>query len=533
MEVLRKLLVDGGTEESVAQAVLGLVSKLVARNGELEQRLAKAASLTRKNEGISAAQLLLLLDELTESKNAELAKADAALKGASGAEKWLETAETEQPPPQPPTRKPAPPELRRTENVLTVPEAERPCPKCGQPRDCIGHDVTEVVDLIPAEVVVRLDKREKLACRACEGELVRAPAGDKVVAGGKLGSGLVAQLVVDKYWDGLPLHRQKERFGRLGFPVAVSTLADQVTWATDLLRPLWRSVISHVLASKVMHLDGTSLAVLDRDSSAGIKLGSLWGYVGVQGEVRMALYLYASTGKKTAQRPGELGPEDMLSLREGYTVADASSLFDKSFKRPELIECGCNMHSRRYFVKALDAGDTRAALPLAAFKTLYEVEAEVRGRGDDERLAARRAQSKSVYDELVSWCRTRRPHEPPSSALGKAIQYLLNHEVALTRFLDDGVIPIDNGVVERLHVRTAITRKNYLFAGSDTGAERAAIAYTLLGCCELARVDSVRYLSDVLPILSRKVKLKDIPSLLPSRWKATHPDVAAQIPSLA
>ena len=109
------------------------------------------------------------------------------------------------------------------ENVLIVPEAERPCPKCGQLRECIGHDITEVVDLIPAEVVVRLDKREKLACRACEGEVVRAPTGDKVVAGGKLGSGLVARVVKDKYWDGLPLHRQKERFAQLGFPVAVST----------------------------------------------------------------------------------------------------------------------------------------------------------------------------------------------------------------------------------------------------------------------------------------------------------------------
>jgi len=527
MEVLRKLLVEGGTEESVAEAVLQLLAKLVARNSELEQRLAKAATLTRKNEGLSAEQLLLMRDELTESKDAELAKANAGLRRVSDVEKWLETAETEEPPAQPPARKPAPAELRRTENVLAVPEAERPCPKCGQMRECIGHDVTEVVDLIPAEVVVRLDKREKLACRACEGEVVRAPAGDKVVAGGKLGSGLVAQVVVDKYWDGLPLHRQKERFARLGFPVAVSTLADQVTWATDLLRPLWRSVISHVLGATVMHLDGTSLSVLDRDAPTGIKLGSLWGYVGVTGEVRMALYLYASTGKKTGQRPGELGPEDMLSLRQGYAVADASSLFDKSFKRPELIACRCNMHSRSYFLKALDAGDPRAALPLAAFKTLYQVEDEVRNLGDDERLAARLARSKPVYDELAAWCRTHRPHEPPSSALGKAIQYLLNHEAALKRFLEDGAIPVDNGVVERLHVRAALTRKNYLFAGSDAGAERAAIAYTLLGCCELAGVDPVRYLAGVLPLLSRKVMLKNIPALLPAPWKAAHPDVAA------
>lgn len=530
MDVLRKLLVEGGTKEPVAQAVLALVAKLVARNRELEQRLSRVASLTRKNEGISAAQLLLVLDGLAENEDAELAKADAELKNAAGVEKWLKRAKAEQPARQPSLRKPAPPELRRVENVIPVPEEERPCPKCGQVRDCIGHDVTEVVDLIPAEVVVRLDKREKLACSACEGELVRAPTGDKVVAAGKLGCGLVAQLIADKYYDGLPLHRQRGRFVRLRFVVAVSTLADQVTWATDLLRPIWYCVISRVLASRVMHLDGTGIPVLDRDTPNGIRLGTFWGYVGVEVEVQLALCLYASTGKKTAQRPGEMGPEDMLSLRDGYTVADASNLFDESFKRPELIECGCNMHARRYFVKALDAGDTRAALPLAAFKTLYEVEAEVRSLSNEERLVARRTRSKPVYDKLVAWCRAQKPYEPPASALGKAIQYLLNHEAALTRFLDDGVIPIDNGVVERLHVRTALTRKNYLFAGSDAGAERAAIAYTVLGCCALAEVDPVRYLSDILPILSRKVRLKDIPELLPARWKATHPAAAKALP---
>ena len=532
MEVLKKLLEEGGTEKSVVQAVLALVGKLVARNSELERRLAKVASQTRKNEGLSARQLLLLLDELNQDTNGTLAKADAKLEGAAGVEKWLETAETEEPPKQPPSRKPAPPKLRRVENVLQVPEAERPCPKCGRVRDCIWHDITEVVELIPAEVVVRLDMREKLACPECESALVRAPVGDKVVAGGKLGTELVAAVVVDKYRDGLPLHRQKERFGRMGFPVAVSTLADQVRWATELLQPLWRAVSSFVLGAKVMHLDGTGLPVLDRDTSKGIKLGSLWGYVGVNSDVRMALYLYASTGKKTGQRPGELGPEDMLSLRHGYTVADASSLFDASFMRPELIECGCNMHARRYYVKALDTGDTRAALPLAAFKTIYKVEDEVRSCNDEERLAARCTRSKAVYEELLAWCRARKPHEPPSSALGKAIQYQLNHEEALTRFLTDGAIPIDNGVVERLHVRTALTRKNYLFAGSDTGAERAAIAYTLLGCCELAGVDPNRYLAGVLPILARKVRLRDVPALLPANWKAAQSAVeAAKSPS--
>ena len=196
----------------------------------------------------------------------------------------------------------------------------------------------------------------------------------------------------------------------------------------------------------------------------------------------------------------------MLAKRTGYTVADASNLFDRSFERPELIECGCNMHGRRYWTKALDAGDTRAALSIAAYKKLYEIEAKIRALAPDAKLAVRQAESKPIFDEIVSWANAYKPHEPPASALGVAIRYMTNHRQALGRFLDDGVIHIDNGIVERLHVRAALTRKNLLFAGSDTGGERAAIAYTILGCCRLAGVNPVEYLTDILPRLARGVR---------------------------
>jgi hypothetical protein len=132
----------------------------------------------------------------------------------------------------------------------------------------------------------------------------------------------------------------------------------------------------------------------------------------------------------------------------------------------------------------------------------------------------RQAESKPVWDELCAWCGKYKPHEPPSSKLGDAIRYLTNHQVALARFLDDGVIPIDNGIVERLHVRTALTRKNFLFAGSDTGGHRAAVAYTILGSCRLVGVDPVAYLTDVLPRMARRIRLRDMAALMPARWKA-------------
>ena len=532
LEILRELLAEGRSE-----AVIALVTKLVCRNSELERRLAQMLARGRKNEGVSSAQLLLFLealavqDDKTDAEAADdgagLVEANGKLREASGVDAAAGgpgPSEQSRPPKQPPLRQPAPPQLRRIDNPIPVPESERACPKCGAERECIGHDVTEVIELIPAEVVVRVDRREKLACKPCEGELVRAPQGDKVVSAGKLGSTLVGQLIIDKYDDGLPLYRQKQRFERAGLLLPMSTLADQVTWGTDLLRPLWRAAIEQVLAAKVMHLDGTGLPVLDRDAAGGKRLGQLWGYVGNQ---EVAAYLYTSTGKKQGQREGEMGPEDMLKRRQGFTVADAAGLFDSSFARPELIECGCNMHARRRWTKALDAGDTRAALPLAAYKKLYEIEEEIRDLAEDAKLAARLARSKPVFDQLVSWCRTYQPHEPPSSTLGAGIRYTLNHAAALGRFLEHGAIPIDNGIVERLHVRAAITRKNFLFAGSDAGGERAAIAYTVLACCRLARVNPVEYLTDVLPRLARTIRLCDMPDLLPARWKAKRATASA------
>lgn len=516
LDVVRELLGAGQID-----AAIEIVAKLVARNGELERKLAEARSPRRANEGVSTAQLALLLEGLAASGDAQRDEADRKLR---------ETTEQLAPEPrdgtpaprQPPLRRPLPPGLRRVPNPIAVPSSERACPRCGKDRRCIGHDVTEVLDLIPAEVIVRVDSREKLACHDCEAEIVRAPLGDKVVEGGRMGCALVANLLVEKYRDGLPLHRQRDRFERLGVDLSVSTLADQVTWATELLAPLVRAAKDRTLAAKVMHFDGTSLPVLDRDPKSnkrvgtGKRIGSLWGCVGDDS----AFYFYASTGKKIGQRPGELGPEDLLRQRKGYTVADAATMFDKSFARDDIIECGCNMHARRKFVAALESGDNRASLPVSAFKVLYQIEDEIRDLDPEARMAERNTKSAAVYGELIRWCEKHQPFEPPKSPMGEGIRYVLNHEDALVRFLDDPDIPLDNGAVERMHVRVALTRKNFLFVGSDAGGVRAAAAYTILGCCVLADVDPVEYLTDVLARLSKRVREADSRDLLPAAWKA-------------
>lgn len=520
LSVLRDLLAGGHTDEALA-----VVAKLVERNAELEKLLALARMGKNRGEHISKDQLDLFLGKLREQAAGELAAADRSLEAI--AQKNGGRVERSKPPKQPAVRRPIPANLPRIENLILVPAAERPCPICGKERHCVGHEATPVIELEPAKVFVRLDVREVLACHDCDAEMVRAPMGDKVIAGGAYGSRLVAQTVVDKYHDGLPLHRIAQRFKRLGLEIPSSSMADQITWATELLLPISRALLASILTAKVMHLDGTGLSALDRDNVAGIVLGQLWGYVGSNGA---AAYIYTSTGKKTGQREGEIGPEDLLSARQGYVVADAAGIFDASFKSDLRTEVGCNMHSRRRFVAALDDGDARAAVPIAAYQALYDVEDAVRNATAEARLAERQRRSKPVYDELLAWCEKYQPHEPPKSLLGNAIRYQLNHRIALTRFLDDGDLPIDNGVVERLHRVPAVTRRNFLFVGSHAGGHRAAIAYTVLASCDMAGVNPVEYLADVLPRLARGIVVaRDVPAMLPAAWQAARSVNAAAV----
>jgi transposase len=524
LDMLRGLLAEGKNE-----SVVRLVAQVLARNTELEKRLAKRrmpAEAGNESEGISTAQLELLLQALQEETNAAVEQANQKLKEASKPPEQPE--KPAKPPKQPALRRPPPANLRRVPNPISVPEAERPCPTCGKDRKCKGHDVTHVIELIPAEVIVREDMREVLVCTACEGELERAPLGDKVVSRGIYGSVLVGTMLVRKYDHGMPLHRQREELLRLGLDMPSASASDQIQWATDLLRPLWHQAQEDVLGAKLVQLDPTSLPVRDKEHGFGIQLGSLCAYIGDQETV---VYLYASTGKKSGQRLGELGPEDFLSMRQGLTMADASNVFDKSFLRPGLIECGCNTHARRYFVRALESGDHRAALPIAAYKRIYDIEEQAAAFSNEDRKLMRLDKVRPICEELLSWCRQIRPHEPPQTPLAKACGYVINHHVALMRFLDDGAIPIDNSLVERLHRRPAIARRNSLFVGSHAGGERAAIAFSTLATCRLIGLNPVDYLADVLPTLARGVELDALPALMPKAWKQAHPNAA--MPPLA
>lgn len=528
--VLRGLLAAGDFD-----AVIALFTKLQSTHKrELEKALTASGKKTStRNEGVSTEQLALLFARLKEGQDARPSTVEADTK-----------MDEHVPPPapgpdgkkhgprrRPPRRRPLP-DLPVVPNVIPVPDADRPCPVCGRERACVGHTVTRVIDIEPARAFVREDRREVLECGPCAGEKVTAPLGDKVIEGGVYGSTLVAQLVVDKFDDGLPLYRQHERLERLGLDMPEASMGDQVRWAAEALQPVASALLEQVLSSETMHLDGTSIPVLDRDDPKGVRSGALWGYAGVNlrvdGDVVheewSAAYLYMPTGHARSKSGEWRGPADMLDLRRErrrpHVVCDAASHFDASFARPGLVEVGCNMHGRRYFAKALEGKDERAARPIAAYKRLYEVEESIRGKPPDVKLAARMRHSRPIFDELVSWCETYKRVELNKSLLGRAVRYLTNHRVALSRFLDDGSLPIDNGVVERMHRRHAVGRRNFLFAGSDAGAERAAIAYSVLATCRLNGINPIEYVADVLPRLARRLSIsRDLPGLLPAAWK--------------
>lgn len=516
LDVMRGLLDEGAKEQ-----VLSLVAELVARNEALELALAKKLRAFKTTEKVPPGQLALFLEKVANDEAAGSGNCAEASSPTSGLteivadERQRQATETTKPPPRRPSRKPFPESLERVDVTLTVPAGERPCPECSNERRCIGHEITETLELVPAKVVVQRHHREKLVCDACETpHFVRAPRQDRVMEGGLFGSALVGQLLVDKYRDCLPLHRQRERFRRMGVDLAVSTLADQVARGAELLQPLWRALQIAALQAEVFHLDGTSLPFFSQDKGVkkGKKIGALWGYVG---DDDVALYLFALSGHATFSDRHTIGLADFLALRAGLTFADAASVFDQAFAQDNIVECDCNMHARRYFVQALDGGDSRAALALDAYQVLYGIEREGCELPPDARLRLRQERSAPIFAKMLEWAASIKDEVPPSSGLGRALTYLTNQSLPLARFLEDGRVPIDNGVVERLHVRAALTRKNFLFAGSERGAQSAAVIYSVLGSCAVCDVEPVEYLREVIPILAGGIVEQDVAKLLP------------------
>jgi hypothetical protein len=339
--------------------------------------------------------------------------------------------------------------------------------------------------------------------------VVTAPGPTKFIEKGRAAPSVLAHVVQSKYQDAIPLARLSEIYARGGVPIARSTLCDWTARVADELEPIAERIWEKALGSYTLQSDATGLRVLDRDDPNGIRRGTMWCAVG---DARYVAFRYAVTGS------GEDGPWRFLAGREGYHQADAASVYDRVYdgQAASATEVGCWAHARRKF-EALRDVDSRVALPLKNIAMLYRVEklADLRGLDPPARQALRDERSRRILRRLTTWIALTLETEPPESALTKACAYITNHHDALFCFLEDGHLALDNNLCERQLRSIAIGRKNYLFAGSDRAAERAAILYTVIRTAALATIDVYAYLTRVLTKIAEGWKASRLEELLP------------------
>ena len=400
--------------------------------------------------------------------------------------------------------------LPRQRVVHTLPEEQCRCRECGKALVVIGEETSEQLDYKPASLFVVEHVRVKYACTACEGHLALAEMPAQPIDKGRPGPGLLAQVVTAKYSDHLPLNRQEQIFARHGVDLSRQTLSDWVAAAANLLEPVYRDLTRSVLEGKVVNTDDTAVPVLDRKRTT-TRDGYLWVYVGDKAPPDI-VYDY------TSSRSGQ-GPMAFLGDFRGYLQADAFSGYDALYATGRVIEVGCLAHARRYFFTAKTSNPGRALLALGFIQQLYRVEREGQGLLPEARKALREAKAKPIVARFKEWLDEQADVVLPKSPIGEAVGYARGQWTALTRYLDDGDLSIDNNVSERALRRVCVGRNNWLFCGSDEGGKRAAILYSVTATCKEHGIDAWAYLKDVLERIPTHPDRRRA-ELLPRNWKA-------------
>jgi transposase len=481
--------------ESLKRLVLEQQALLLSREVEIEKLKIELARLKRIRFGHSSeqlderiAQLELTLEEL-EASEAELAPLQSA--AAADADEAAEPTEPEAPP-----RRSLPDSLPR-ETVTHAPPS--PCPDCGGTQRLLGEDVSEMLELVPAKFRVIRHVRPKLSCGRCS-RVVQAPAPSRPIAKGVAGPGLLAHVLVSKYCDHLPLYRQSQIYRREGVELSRSTLADWVGESSALLKPLVAALADHVLGGDKVHADDTPVPVL-YPGRGTTKQGRLWVYVRddrpAADETPAAAWFAYSPDRKGKH------PQQHLEDYRGILQADGYAGFDRLFNPadPEhpIREAACWAHARRKFYDIHTATQSPLAEEaLQRIGDLYAIEAQIRGQPPPRRQQLRQARAGPLLTALKTWLIATLRKVPKKSALAGAIRYALSRWEALAHYCDDGRVEIDNNAAERALRAVALGRKNYLFAGSDAGGERAAAIYSLVGTAKLNDIDPAAYLRYVL-----------------------------------
>lgn len=369
------------------------------------------------------------------------------------------------------------------------------CPECGAVMRKLGEDVSEMLNYIPGHFEVIRHVRPKLSCAKCS-KVVQLPAPSRPIDRGMPAPGLLAQVIVAKYGDHCPLYRQHLIYQRAGIDLDRATLAAWVGAASRLLDPLVTALGRYVRSAEKIHTDDTPVPVLD-PGRGKTKIGRLWTYVRddrPSGSRAPPAVWY----RFSPDRRGE-HPQRHLQSFQGVLQADAYAGYGSIYEGGKVVEAACWAHSRRKFydIHVADRSPI-AAEALRRIGLLYAIERQIRGQLPHERAAARQRRSKPVLADLQGWLSATLQAVSAKSPLAKAIKYTLVRWAALTRFCDDGRIELDNNTAERSMRAVVLGRRNYLFAGADSGGERAANIYSLVGTALLNQIEPYAYLRHVL-----------------------------------
>jgi transposase len=491
-EQLRQALRAARSEAAFKQAV---IDKLTHENAILK-RLKFAA----KSEAYNVEQKSLLEETLDSDLAAVAAEIEAmAVSTKAAGDK------------QAPKREKLPANLPRREIHH---EPENTTCGCGTPMQRIGQDVAEKLDYQPGVFTVERHIRGKWVCKCCE-KITQAPVAPHVIDKGLPSAGLLAQVLVAKYLDHLPLYRQEAIFERAGHAIARSTLAQWVGECGVQLQPLVDALSAQLLRQPVLHADETPVAML-KPGHGKTHRAYLWSYCTTQFNPMKAVVFDFADSRGGLHARAFLGLPGEQGWR-GKLVCDDFSGYKACFELG-VTEAGCMAHARRKFHELwVNHGSQVGEQALKFFGELYGVEREVADQDDQVRIDARRRRSRPVADALHQWMRQQRQKIPDGSATARAIDYSLNRWVALTRFLDDGQLPIDNNWVENRIRPIAIGRQNWLFAGSLRAGKRAAAVMSLIHSAKLNGLDPYVYMRDVLERLPTQPASR-VDELLPHRW---------------
>jgi transposase len=399
-----------------------------------------------------------------------------------------------------PGRQALPSNLRREEIIIEPAEDVSQCTR-------IGEEVTEVLEVTPAEFYVKRYVRRKYARKGGEGVLI-GELPRRVIDKGIAGASVLSMLIIGKFIDHLPIYRQIAIFKRIGVNLHYNTVVDWCNQGLNVITPLYEQLKRRILQSPYIQADETGMKVLDSEKKGSSHQGYLWAY---RDAINNLVLFEYQPGR------GKAGPGQLLKNFKGYLQTDGYAAYDQFLTQQDVTVLHCMAHGRRYFTEAEKNDKERSTHALLEIQKLYEIERQIKDLTIDERLKVRQEQAVPILKALQEWMIEQYKGVTPKSPIGEALAYSMKRWDKLSAYTMDGRLEIDNNRIENQIRPIALGRKNYLFAGSHESAQRIAMIYSLLGTCKANGVDPLKWLTNVFEQIPNRT-VNDLSSLLPQNF---------------